>query len=207
VKRIVFIGAAGSGKSALSSQVFAALKTAGRQTEHVHEFVRVDIHRNGAMTSIWEQYRTRQYQKELEDVVPAVVDYVICDSGTLTPFFYATLYANLSDPRERLVLQDMYRYLLDDLVLRRYDLVFFLPVMGNVKLDDGTRFQTPEEIRLLDDHMRLFFTKLHPMSNVHFIECNFDQRLEAVMWKILGVEAKQILGVDKLTLISSSVTV
>jgi nicotinamide riboside kinase len=162
VKRIVFIGAAGSGKSALSAQVFAALKTAGRRTEHVHEFVRYDIHRNGAMTSIWEQYRTRQYQKELEDAVPPLVDYVICDSGTLMPFFYATLYANPSDPRERLVLQDMYKYLLDDLYLYRYDLVFLLPVMPHVKLADGTRYQTTEQIKLLDEHMPCFSPKCIP---------------------------------------------
>lgn len=206
MKRIVFIGAAGSGKSALSAQVFSALKSAGRHTEHVHEFIRVDIHRNGPMTSIWEQYRTRQFQKELEDAVPPVVDYVICDSGTLTPFFYATLYANPSDPRERLVLQDMYRYLLDDLYLFRYDLVFFLPVMGNVKLDDGTRYQTPEQIKQLDDHMRLFFTKLHPMSNIYFIESNFDQRLDDVMWKILGVDMVAP-STDKLTLIPATATI
>src|ERR1051326_1126376 len=104
--RVVFIGTAGCGKSTLSSQVFSALKQAGRRVEHIHEFVRYDIHANGPMTSIWEQYRTRQYQKELEDAVPDGADYVICDSGTLTPYFYACLYADPNDARQRLVLHD-----------------------------------------------------------------------------------------------------
>jgi|SRR5882672_9110533 len=196
--RIVFIGAAGSGKSTLAAQVFGALKQAGRSAEHIHEFVRHDIHAHGTMTSIWEQYRTRQFQKELEDAVPDVADYIICDSGTLTPYFYAVLYSDPENPRQRLVLQDMYKYLLDDLYLRRYDLVFYLPLFGNIQVNDGTRYQTEQELDVLDQHMRLVFTKLHRLSNVHLVNSGFEQRLEKVMWKILGA--------DKLTALAPSDT-
>lgn len=185
-KRIVFIGAAGCGKTTLATSVFAALKQAGRRVEHVHEFIRHDIHANGPMMSIWEQYRTRQFQKELEDAVPDQADYVICDSGTLTPYFYAVLYANANEPRQRLVLQDMYKYLLDDLYLRRYDLVFYLPILGNANLNDGTRYQSDLEIKVLNEHMRLVLTQLHRLTNVHTVESSFELRLEEVMWKIVG---------------------
>ena len=186
MQRIVFIGAAGCGKTTLATSVFAALKQAGRNVEHVHEFIRHDINANGPMTSIWEQYRTRQFQKELEDAVPQAADYVICDSGTLTPYFYAVLYSNPTEPRQRLVLQDMYRYLLDDLYLKRYDLVFYLPMLGHINQADGTRYQTEREIAVLNEHMRLVFTQLHRLPNVHVVESSFELRLEEVMWRILG---------------------
>jgi nicotinamide riboside kinase len=186
MQRIVFIGAPGSGKTVLATQAFAALKGAGRHAEHVHEFVRHDIQAHGPMTSIWEQYRTRQFQKELEDAVPQTADYVICDSGTLTPYFYAVLYSNPTEPRQRLVLQDMYRYLLDDLYLKRYDLVFYLPLLDHSNLADGTRYQTEREIAVLNEHMRLVFTQLHRLPNVHVVESSFELRLDEVMWRILG---------------------
>jgi nicotinamide riboside kinase len=184
--RIVFIGTAGCGKSTLSSEVFSELKKSGRKTESVHEFIRYDINANGPMTSIWEQYRTRQYQKELEDAVPGMSDYVICDSGTLTPYFYAVLYADPTDPRQRLVLHDMHRYLIDDLYLRRYDLIFYVPLIQGADLKDGTRYQTDAEIDTVDQHMRLVFTRLHKMPNIHEVQAGFDRRLEEVMFRILS---------------------
>ncbi len=197
--RIAFIGTAGSGKSTLAAQVFAALKVAGRKAEHIHEFVRNDIHAHGPMTSVWEQYRTRQYQKELEDAVPDIADYVICDSGTLTPYFYAVLYANPAEPRERLVLQDMYKYLLDDLFLKRYDLIFYVPLIGAADLHDGTRYQSDNEIETLDQHMKLTFTKLHRLDNIHHVQQGFDLRLEEVMWRILGVDNQELVRKQQLT--------
>jgi nicotinamide riboside kinase len=189
--KIVFVGCPGSGKSLLAAQVFSALKQAGRKAEHIHEFVRTDIQMNGKMTSIWEQYRTRQYQKELEDAVPPV-DYVICDSGTISPYFYACLYADPNDRRQCLVLQDMYRYLLTDLWFGRYDMVFYLPLIGKTDLNDGTRYQTEAEIMVLNEHMQLMFTKLHRLPNVHAVQSGFDRRLEEVMVKIIGAEVTPI---------------
>ena len=156
------------------------------------EFVRRDIQVNGPMMSIWRTSRTRQFRKT-EDAVPAT-DHLICDSGTLMPYFYAVLYANPNEARQRLVLQDMYKYLLDDLYLRRYDMVFYLPVRQIAHLDDGTRYQNDEEVRGLDDHMRMVFTKLHRLNNIYTVNSAFDLRLDEVMWKILGV--------DKLTLVA-----
>lgn len=191
--KIVFVGIPGSGKTTLAASVFVALKQAGRKAEHVHEFIRHDIHANGKMTSIWEQYRTRQYQKELEDAVPSEIDYVICDSGTLTPYFYAVLYANPSEPRHRLVLQDMYRYLLTDLHLKRYDLIFYLPRITEHDLHDGTRYQSESDLNTLDLHMNLVFTKLHKLPNIHLVQSGLDRRFEEVMWKILGVDFTELL--------------
>lgn len=177
--RIAFVGVPGSGKSTLAAKVFTELKTNGVNAELVDEVVRRDVQRNGPMRSIWEQYRTRQNQMEVEDAVPKNVDYAVVDSGTLTPYFYAVLYCNHSDARQRLVLQDMHRYLLDDLYLKRYDKVFYLPSGGLI--EDGTRFQSAEELQVLDDYMRLAFTRLYKVGNCIEITEKPSKRLAQVM--------------------------
>lgn len=184
--RITFVGTAGCGKSTLSSKVYGELKALGHRTEYVHEWIRYDIQANGPMTSIWEQYRTRQHQKELEDAVPSAVDYIITDSGTLTPYFYSVLYANSKEKRQRLVLQDMHKYLLDDIYLNRYDIIFFVPLIAKSDLGDGTRYQTDNEVELIDEHMKLVFTKLHPTENTHVVSSSFENRLDEVMKIILS---------------------
>jgi nicotinamide riboside kinase len=187
--KIVFIGAPGSGKSTLATSVFTALKIAGHSTELVHEWIRYEIQSSGPMTSIWEQYRTRQYQKDLEDAVPPTVKYVVCDSGTISAYFYAVLYSDPNEPRQRLVLQDMYKYLLDDLYLRRYDMIFYLPAVVNPDTDDGTRYQTEAEITALDQHMHLFFTTIHRLPEIYCVSSDLKGRLQEVVETILAVDA------------------
>ncbi len=188
--KICFIGNAGSGKTTLSADVFVALKKKGINAELVAEFIRSDIQMNGPMENIWEQYRTRSNQKELEDSIPANVEFMITDSGVLTPYFYAALYADNSNSRQRIVLQDMYRFFLNDLYLKRYQHVFFIPRAESYKrnaniLSDGTRYQTEEQIDTLETHMSLLFTKLHKVDNIHVLDCALDDRLERVLEVIL----------------------
>jgi hypothetical protein len=190
--RIVFVGAPGSGKSTLAAAVFTALKQSGRSAELVDEFIRRDIALHGPMKSIWEQYRTRQHQQELEDCVPAVIDYVICDSGTISPYFYSCLYVDPTDSRQRIVLQDMHRYLINDLYMHRYDLIFYLSRLSLTNFCDGTRYQTMREVDDLDQHMELLFTRIHKVPGVFRIDAPYEKRLEAVMWKILGVAEPEL---------------
>lgn len=181
MKKITFIGAPGSGKSTLATQIFTTLKKRGINAEMVHEWVRCDIWKNGPMQSVWEQYRTMIHHKEIEDSVPSSVDIMVSDSSSLTPYFYAVHYVNPENARERLVLQDMYRYLLDDIYLNRYDLIFYLPTQPNVDTDDGTRFQSAEDIEMLDMHMGMVFTALHKTSRIFRIDGPMDGRHDIVM--------------------------
>ena len=183
--RIVFVGCPACGKSTLAAQVFAKLKTLGKNTELVDEFIRRDIQLHGPMTSIWEQYRTRMHQEELENAVPANVEYTVVDSGTLSPYFYSALYVDATDPRQRLVLSDMFRLLLDDIFLNRYDYIFYLPPRPGVSAEDGTRYQTNAELTILDDHFRMTFMKIFNLTNAHMIDGEFNTRLDKVMNIIL----------------------
>lgn len=186
-KKVVFIGSAGTGKSTLATEIFVKLKKKGLNTELIHEFIRYDIQANGPMESIWEQYRTLLSQRSLEDAVPDSVDWVIADSGTLTPYFYCILYASKANERERLVLADMFKFLIDDLFQKRYDYVFFLTGKEiydketDKIIDDGTRYQSSEELNILDDHMKLVFTRMFNVDNVINLDCPLIERAETVM--------------------------
>jgi hypothetical protein len=184
--RICFIGNAGSGKTTLAADVFTALKKQHKNAEHIPEWIRFDIQKNGPMRSIWEQYRTRSKQKEWEDAAPSTIDYLVTDSGILTPYFYACLYADKTDARSRLVLNDMHEYLLEDIYNRRYTHVFYLPMAETYAknpqiLKDGTRYQTEEEILALEAHFDLVFTKHHKLDNIHTLDCPLDDRLNSVL--------------------------
>ena len=190
-KRIAFIGPAGSGKSTLTLDVTSALKKRHINAELITEWIRTDINLHGPMKNIWEQYRTLENQRRIEDSVPDAVDYIITDSGTLTPYFYACLYADNNDARQRLVLADMYKHLLDDLYLRRYDFIFLLDKEETYKankniLNDGTRYQTQDDINQLDDHMLITFTRLHKLDNIIHLTGPLDERCRSVIDVLFG---------------------
>lgn len=192
-KRVVFIGSAGSGKSTIVTDLITCLKKKGINAEHVPEMIRYDIQQNGPMESIWEQYRALNNQQEYEDCIPDNVEYSVIDSGCLTPYFYACLYTSTATERERLVLSDMYRYLIDIIYKRRYDYIFFLPARltksetGIDKLtNDGTRYQSEEELDILDQHMTLIFTKIFKADNIYTLDCPLDDRIDKVL-DIIGI--------------------
>jgi len=189
-KKIAFIGSAGSGKSTLAADVFVELKKKGHKVELVTEWIRQDIQVNGPMTTIWEQYRTLHHQRSVEDAVPEAADWMITDSGVLTPYFYSCLYTNKANERERLVLADMFKFLIDDLYQKRYQYVFFLPgehtYSVNKDIDkDGTRYQSKEELQILDDHMRLVFTRMFKVDNIIELDVPITKRTKEVLKVLL----------------------
>lgn len=184
-KKIAFIGTASCGKSTLATNVFSALKEQNINAELVDEFIRRDIQLHGPMETIWEQYRTRIKQKEYEDAIPDCVDYTLVDSGTLTPYFYACLYAKYENPRERIVLQDMYKWLLDDLYLKRYHMIFYVPLIAQNNSVDGTRYQNNDQIKIIDENMYNFFMKQHRVNNIFYVDGSFDNRKKIVLEKII----------------------
>ncbi len=189
-KKIAFIGSAGSGKSTLAADVFVELKKKGHKVELVTEWIRQDIQVNGPMTTIWEQYRTLHHQRSIEDAVPEAADWMITDSGVLTPYFYSCLYTNKANERERLVLADMFKFLIDDLYQKRYQYVFFLPgehaYSVNKDIDkDGTRYQSKEELQILDDHMRLVFTRMFKVDNIIELNVPMAKRTKEVLKVLL----------------------
>ena len=189
-KKIAFIGSAGSGKSTLAADIFVELKKKGHKVELVTEWIRQDIQVNGPMTTIWEQYRVLHHQRSIEDSVTKEADWMITDSGVLTPYFYSCLYSNKANERERLVLADMFKFLIDDLYQKRYQYVFFLPGKYAYSINkdiakDGTRYQTDEELHILDDHMRLVFTRMFKVDNIIELDVPMAKRTKEVLKVLL----------------------
>lgn len=191
--RITFIGGPGSGKSTTAADLFVQLKKLGKNVEMIQEWIRRDIMRNGPMNSVFEQYRTLMYHRAEEEYFPENVEYLIHDGNTLTPYFYAALYADKSDKKDRLVIQDMHRALLDDLYSKKYDLIYFLPraiaSISEENFKDGTRVQTPDEVDVLEQYMMLLFTKVHKMDNVRVLDCPLYMRSEVLIRDMLGSDA------------------
>lgn len=190
-KRIAFIGAPGSGKSTCATEVFTELKKKNYNAELVTEWIRNDIHQHGSLTSISEQYRTRFHQKEIEDAIPSVVEWVITDSGTLTPYFYSALYARNDEPRERIFLSDMFKFLIDDIYTKRYYKIFFLPSTQTYDknkdiLNDGTRFQNQEEVVKLNQLMQTLLIDFHNPGNIFKVDVDLNLRAKYVLENILS---------------------
>lgn len=189
MKKIVFVGGPGSGKSTISAEVFVELKKRGANVELVTEWIRQDLWINGPMTTIWEQFRTYAKQREIEDSVPSNVDWVVTDSGTLTPYFYAIEYCNQKDPRQRLVLHEMYNRLVTDIFTNRYSHIFYLPTAETYKrntkiLSDGTRFQTLEQVNKLDQNMRITFCEMIKNDSVYTVDVPLEERSSFVLDKL-----------------------
>jgi thymidylate kinase len=189
MKKIVFVGGPGSGKSTISAEVFVELKKRGANVELVTEWIRQDLWINGPMTTIWEQFRTYAKQREIEDSVPTTVDWVVTDSGTLTPYFYAIEYCDQKDPRQRLVLHEMYNRLVTDIFTNRYTHIFYLPTTETYKrnsniLSDGTRFQTLEQANKLDQNMRSTFCEMIKNDSVYTVDVPLEERGQFVLDKL-----------------------
>lgn len=189
MKKVVFVGGPGSGKSTISAEVFVELKKRGANVELVTEWIRQDLWINGPMTTIWEQFRTYAKQREIEDSVPTNVDWVVTDSGTLTPYFYAIEYCDQKDPRQRLVLHEMYNRLVTDIFTNRYTHIFYLPTTETYKrnsniLSDGTRFQTLEQVNKLDQNMRITFCEMIKNDSVYTVDVPLEERSQFVLDKL-----------------------
>jgi hypothetical protein len=188
--RIVFIGAPGCGKSTLAADVFVALKKLGKNAELVPEWIRRDIMKNGIMGSVFEQYRTLMYHQREEEDFPPQVEYLVQDGGTLLGYFYAAVYSSKTDPKERLVIQDLYDHLLSALYGKKYDHIYYLPrtqvLETGANIADGTRFQADGDYDVLETYMKLIFTEIHRMDNVRVLNCPLDQRVPTVINDILG---------------------
>lgn len=177
----------------MAANTYTAFKMLGKNTELVQERVRREIMVHGAMTSVLEQYRILNIHRREEENFPSQIEYLISDSGTLSSYFYAAIYATNVDPKERLVIQDMYEALLEDLYSKKYDYIYFLPRIytdqAGLSFRDGVRFQTDDELHIIETYMNLIFTKIHHMDNIKALVCPLHKRVETVIEDVLGLEA------------------
>lgn len=183
--RIVFIGPPGCGKSTLAAELFVALKKMGWNTELIPEWCRRDIMKNGTMKDVLEQYRYMFHNHIEENHFPVCVNYIVQDGGRLTGYFYAAVYSTGNDQREKLVLQDLYKDMLDMLYDGHYDRIYFLPRAPVIEaggiFKDGTRTQTLEQTEALESFMRTILTDIHKTDAVRIVSGPLDERLDLIL--------------------------
>ena len=87
-------------------------------------------------------------------------------------------------------------YLIDIIYTKRYDYIFFLPgkltkekTGINDIIKDGTRYQSEEELNVLDQHMELMFTKVLKANNIFKLDCPLENRMEEVLKIIVREKA------------------
>jgi tRNA uridine 5-carbamoylmethylation protein Kti12 len=130
MKKILLVGAPGSGKSVLSNELFVELKKKNYEIRITQEYARNFIEHFGVPKTVYLQYHIHNKQTQLENNHFNLegLDYIIVDPGRISSYFYSCLYCQHNDPRQRIVMQDMYNFLLDDICLMRYAAVFYLPI-------------------------------------------------------------------------------
>lgn len=189
-KKVCIIGPPGSGKTTLCLDISSSLKKRHFNVEMVDESVRRDIHQNGPPDNASEQFRIRVGQVEQEDAVPKNVDYLVIDSGSIPPYFYGVVYNKHNDPRQRLFLADLYKYMLNDIYKKRYDFIFFVSSLQTHNLNknilnDGTRFQDEDDIKKLETLMEMFLIDFHNPGNHFKLDSPLEERVSFVLNKIL----------------------
>jgi len=148
--RIALLGAPGCGKSTLAAYVYAMLKDEGLDGDLVQEYIREHINKHKKVPSITFQSIVYERQLEKEKILPLDLDFFVTDSPHILSYIYASMYINYSDIDQVELLGDLYLKFLRE-SRTAYDLVYVLEHNHEPKMDDGVRYQTEDEMKVLKE--------------------------------------------------------
>jgi len=146
--KIGLLGAPGTGKSTLAAYVFAMLKDEGIDGELVTEYIREHINKHKKVPSITFQSVVYERQLEKEKILPEDLDFFVTDSPHILSYIYASLYIDYEDSDQLELLGDLYLKFLRE-SRTAYDLVYVLEHNHKPNMDDGVRYQTSKEMKIL----------------------------------------------------------
>ena len=146
--KIGLMGAPGCGKSTLAAYVYAMLKDEGIDGELVTEYIREHVNKNKKVPSITFQSIVYERQMEKEKILPESLEFFVTDSPHILSYIYASLYIDYNDIDQRELLSDLYAKFLST-SREAYDLVYVLDHNHPPKMDDGVRYQTSKEMKIL----------------------------------------------------------
>lgn len=190
--RIGFIGVPGSGKTSTAR----ALAANCRRIEHLQnvelatEYARRYIHKYGAITEVWEQYRILNKQLDWEDSIGSI-DMLITDS----PIFMCLMYAQAlskGTKKDNMVVNDIFSTLTKlNNPLPRYDIIFHVPpiikpvadgVRGKEQFDPAWREAT-------DLHLRAITKMFKPGIEHEIVSVDIQDRVEECLSIITSLSA------------------
>lgn len=160
--KIALMGAPGCGKSTLAAYVYAMLKDEGIDGDLVQEYIREHVNKHGRVPSITFQSIVYERQMEKERILPKNLDFFVTDSPHILSYIYAALYINYEDQDQRELLSDLYSKFLSN-SRDAYDLVYVLEHNHAPKMDDGVRYQTSKEMKVLKKGIPTFLD-LHKVN-------------------------------------------
>ena len=153
--KIGLIGSPGCGKSTLAAYVFAMLKDTGLDGELITEYIREHVNRHKRVPSITFQSLIYERQLEKEKIIPQHLDFFVTDSPHILSYIFASLYIDYKDPDQVELLGDLYLKFLRQ-SKDAYDLIYVLEHNHPPKMDDGVRYQTDDEMDLLNKTIPAF---------------------------------------------------
>lgn len=146
--KIGLMGAPGSGKSTLAAYVYAMLKDDGIDGELVTEYIREHVNKHKKVPSITFQSIVYERQVEKEKILPENLNFFVTDSPHILSYIYASLYIDYKDADQVELLGDLYLKFLRE-SKDAYDLLYVLEHNHPPKMDDGVRYQTSKEMKIL----------------------------------------------------------
>ena len=137
--RIGYIGVPGAGKTTTARAVAGSLRSQSKfkTIELVAEYARVYIHKYG-IDSVYDQVRIMNKQLTEENNFPSTTEVMITDSPIFQGFGYALELRKEGDPKDTMIINDLFKEMNKLNEIPRYDIIFHIPpVLEPVK--DGVR--------------------------------------------------------------------
>ncbi len=189
--RIALLGAPGCGKSTLAAYVYAMLKDEGLDGDLVQEYIREHINKHKKVPSITFQSIVYERQLEKEKILPTDLDFFVTDSPHILSYIYASMYIDYNNIDQVELLGDLYMKFLRE-SRTAYDLVYVLEHNHEPKMDDGVRYQTEDEMRVLKKGIP-HFLEMHKV-NYRVMDKNLSTKKRA---KKIVKDVKKMLKKNK----------
>jgi len=189
--RIALLGAPGCGKSTLAAYVYAMLKDEGLDGDLVQEYIREHINKHKKVPSITFQSIVYERQLEKEKILPKDLDFFVTDSPHILSYIYASMYIDYNNIDQVELLGDLYMKFLRE-SRTAYDLVYVLEHNHEPKMDDGVRYQTEDEMRVLKKGIP-HFLEMHKV-NYRVMDKNLSTKKRA---KKIVKDVKKMLKKNK----------
>ena len=175
IRRISIYGGPGTGKSTISTKLFAELKARNHSIELVQEYIKMDAYR-GNYPKSFGQLNVFSRQLHLEDERLEFVKTIVTDSPVLLPIVYSHQY-KFEGTRHLVSLARMFE--------RHFPSVNFY-LHRKYPFNTEGRFQDELEAKQIDESIRSVMEQHLPAENTFFDDISFEEMVDICERKING---------------------
>ena len=145
--RVGLFGSVGTGKDTLAHDVssvmqsFSPVRGKRCKVRHIQEFSVLYTDKTGGTREVYEQFfmwhHQRQWDHDFDSRMNDPYAVVISSAPAPLAYFYALYFSEISDPKHRWLMADLYKKALDEIL--EYDIIFYLPLEFRVPEGDRLR--------------------------------------------------------------------